>query len=589
MKFLISLFVAIPLLINQAWAQQINGRTIDLLNPAATLSGPELWPIVQGSNPAVKTTTSGIRDFIKNSIPLADTHIGILAPEFNGVTGSGTQGSPFTSGDGTGGIQNAINSLAGLRNGMVSLGAASYSMTASATITQPSVTLKCNSRGFNIDPDGLTQGVNGCGVTTPAALPGFVIGAASTRVGGFIADDMYLFGAGTITDGSIGYKFAGAGGGTDTAQFHRGLISHVQYGIYGGATMDAPMITNTMCLGVGYCIYLPSGGGGAIWGQFLGIGAADDANAGVFDASTAGGTQTLGGVFVRNGYTLTTHGGNYYTTGAGAGLIGAVLDQPGLNFLTSSQVAADNAIIDGQFNRVIGNWLNRTPNGSNVHLTASAQFNMVALNMFGVSSGSSVLLDSGASENAIYSPVPITVTDNSAHNNYLDYIVQAGGALVNSRIIQSAATINTIFKVNSIGQFGAYIGFDATVLSGGHNYTMGSTAGSAADGQGNFVITDQTMSGTDRLIISGAGVVTIPGYAQVKTGFIIGAAALTLSAGEVGLTKIAATGAAPGATGMKFEGVCGTTGGTMKIIAYAGTSTTPVTITDNIGSGVSGC
>lgn len=64
---------------------------------------------------------------------------------------------------------------------------------------------------------------------------------------------------------------------------------------------------------------------------------------------------------------------------------------------------------------------------------------------------------------------------------------------------------------------------------------------------------------------------------------------MTLAAGELGLIKIAASGSAPGATGLKLEGVCGTGAGSMKIIAYAGTSTTPVTIIDNVGSGVTGC
>ncbi len=65
--------------------------------------------------------------------------------------------------------------------------------------------------------------------------------------------------------------------------------------------------------------------------------------------------------------------------------------------------------------------------------------------------------------------------------------------------------------------------------------------------------------------------------------------ALTGSTGEVGLPKIAASGSAPGAAGGKFELVCGTGAGSAKLIAYAGTSTTPVTIVDNIGSGVTGC
>jgi hypothetical protein len=59
----------------------------------------------------------------------------------------------------------------------------------------------------------------------------------------------------------------------------------------------------------------------------------------------------------------------------------------------------------------------------------------------------------------------------------------------------------------------------------------------------------------------------------------------TVAAGETAWKKITAAGTAPGAGFLKIEAVAGTSGGTCKIIAYAGTSTTPVTIVDNVGAG----
>jgi hypothetical protein len=67
------------------------------------------------------------------------------------------------------------------------------------------------------------------------------------------------------------------------------------------------------------------------------------------------------------------------------------------------------------------------------------------------------------------------------------------------------------------------------------------------------------------------------------------ATALSMTSGEVGFAKIAASGSAPGAAGAKEAWVCGTNAGSVKKIAYAGTSATPVTIVDNVGSGVTGC
>lgn len=90
------------------------------------------------------------------------------------------------------------------------------------------------------------------------------------------------------------------------------------------------------------------------------------------------------------------------------------------------------------------------------------------------------------------------------------------------------------------------------------------------------------------------GAVTIGGasnkVAIASAGLMIGSATpLTLVLGEVGLPKITASGSAPGAAGIKLAAVCGTAGGSLKIIAYAGTSTTPTTVIDSVGSGVTGC
>lgn len=58
-----------------------------------------------------------------------------------------------------------------------------------------------------------------------------------------------------------------------------------------------------------------------------------------------------------------------------------------------------------------------------------------------------------------------------------------------------------------------------------------------------------------------------------------------VSSGEAALTKISASGTAPGAGNVKVAAVAGTTAGTCKLIVYAGTSVTPFTILDNIGAG----
>jgi hypothetical protein len=76
------------------------------------------------------------------------------------------------------------------------------------------------------------------------------------------------------------------------------------------------------------------------------------------------------------------------------------------------------------------------------------------------------------------------------------------------------------------------------------------------------------------------------GYATVQNGITVGSnTPATLSAGELAETKISASGTAPGAGYAKMAWIAGTNGGTCKLISYAGTSTTPTTIVDNVGSG----
>ena len=55
--------------------------------------------------------------------------------------------------------------------------------------------------------------------------------------------------------------------------------------------------------------------------------------------------------------------------------------------------------------------------------------------------------------------------------------------------------------------------------------------------------------------------------------------------GEVVVLKAALSGTAPGASKLKLAVAAGTTAGTCKLVAYAGTSTTPTTIIDNVGAG----
>jgi len=146
------------------------------------------------------------------------------------------------------------------------------------------------------------------------------------------------------------------------------------------------------------------------------------------------------------------------------------------------------------------------------------------------------------------------------------------------------AVTSATFKNGSNGASAAsavFIGNDAD----GAKVTMqvNGSGNSGGNGANSFTVTSKNsmflVGGTS----TGIGINTSGGV-QIGSSTL-----LTLAQGEVGLPKITASGSAPGAAGLKFEAVCGTNAGTAKIITYAGTSTTPVTVVDNVGSGVTGC
>lgn len=103
-------------------------------------------------------------------------------------------------------------------------------------------------------------------------------------------------------------------------------------------------------------------------------------------------------------------------------------------------------------------------------------------------------------------------------------------------------------------------------------------------GSGTGLVLTPTWSTRSQIDLNSTG-----GKTTVAGPLTLGSGSLTVSAGSVGLSKITASAAAPGAGGGKIELVCGTTAGTAKLIAYAGTSGTATTILDNIGTGVTGC
>ncbi len=150
---------------------------------------------------------------------------------------------------------------------------------------------------------------------------------------------------------------------------------------------------------------------------------------------------------------------------------------------------------------------------------------------------------------------------------------------------------DTIFS-NSTASLVSSLNSFNTIFNAYYALTNGQMALVYAGGAGTFDACIGRIISVDRFILSSTSTDTscnrTPGLVWDPNGgvtFGTATAPTNLSAGEVAFPKISASGTLPGAGFLKIEAVAGTAGGSCKIIAYAGTSATPVTIVDNVGSG----
>lgn len=177
----------------------------------------------------------------------------------------------------------------------------------------------------------------------------------------------------------------------------------------------------------------------------------------------------------------------------------------------------------------------------------------------------------------------------NAETNFWNTKDNAGGFDFRQKTGASAATLLATLTTAGLRiPTGLNLGVGGTPLGATNALTLVSTGAQIVLGQD---LTNYYTIGRN----SGTGFMNFLGTQAGFIGFTFGGAVqvggsgLVLASGELGVTKIAASGSAPGANGGKVALVCGTNAGSAKLIAYAGTSTTPTTILDNIGSGVSGC
>jgi hypothetical protein len=96
------------------------------------------------------------------------------------ASGGGTEGSPWTDSDNTGGLQTEINSLAGTRGGLVTLAPGRFNLSTGATVTTAGVVVSGQAAGFPNDPNSEAEGTTATKLhLTTSTGNFFTIGGAS--------------------------------------------------------------------------------------------------------------------------------------------------------------------------------------------------------------------------------------------------------------------------------------------------------------------------------------------------------------------------------------------------------------------------
>ena len=280
---------------------------------------------------------------------------------------------------------------------------------------------------------------------------------------------------------------------------------------------------------------------------------------------------------------------------------GCRVDLQGSTFVHAYVSGGNATILNGPSNVAVYGYSTLSTNltGANGNLAvfgAGAAGNSVSLantSVFGAGVGSTTLGTTGGNVGIILEGVDNTtdVASSSASNSV--------GIGVNLSLLDSSV------------QIGYRAGFIGNLVSGARDVLIGFEVGfgmtapvqvSAYGNQvasvvcknpGNVLLlgtdqnTDCGSAGENNAIHIGAGgpdIISATGTGTPATSITHIAGAFTVG-NEITAAKITDSATAPGAGEFKVTVVAGTTAGTCKLIARAGTSTTPVTIIDNVGSG----
>lgn len=331
--------------------------------------------------------------------------LGVLSPD-QFCTGAGTEGSPFVSTDATAGFQTVIGLLASGRGGKVNLSVARYDLTAAGgvRISSPSICIESPVAGFNVEPNGLTQGVNG--MKLHSTTHGIRLGVTGSKLGGILLRNLYLWGPATggAHDG-LAIDFD-----VDQPRLENLNISNFAKAIDVTSVCDAGHLSHLCLLGNGYGIYIDTTGN-AGYSKIEGCEISDNLNSGVVDVSSVSDYLRIENcTLVRNANALTTNGANVFFGSNFSILVGSTIRDAGHNLLAATFVRASGIIVAANFCAITGNVIASNQTGAGIFL--GGDWNIVASNSFGEGNAFDVVI--GGTGNQVDAPASPSIVDAGA-------------------------------------------------------------------------------------------------------------------------------------------------------------------------------
>ena len=201
-----------------------------------------------------------------------------------------------------------------------------------------------------------------------------------------------------------------------------------------------------------------------------------------------------------------------------------------------------------------------------------------------ISASRNILIGAGIANNATSLNNTIAIGNLAGSS----LVSQANSVLVGAQAAQNSVGNGYLTVLGALAAQASTYGQQSTIIGQGVGATTFGTGGpgtvSGVILLGSGARTVDTPASTTSNYINIENVFTVTGTGTPATSIAQIAGALTVG-NELTAAKITDPATAPGAGEFKVTVVAGTTAGTCKLIARAGTSTTPVTIIDNVGSG----